>query len=508
MPRPSRRRLLAVVAVMLLTTVLAGCGSSGPGTAPTTSAKVGVGDRGHGFGIALGAEVYWQGTSATDADLDAIAAAGLGSIRLPVFWSAIQPVGPSVSLWSVVDHIVDGARARGLQVMATVGGSPPWAGDPAANGGPYAAPRDIGQWSTFVRAVAQRYKGRVSTYEVWNEPNSSVFFAPRVDPARYTQLLRAAHAAIEQTDPAATVVAGALGTVVDTATTGDPVDFVRQMYADGAAGSFDALSVHPYKYDLGLSEAWTVPDSPGRQIAEMRRLMDDNGDGGKRMWATEYGLPTSAVGLDRQAAMIAGFAGDWQQLPFAGPVFWYTLRDKASGVPDDEDNFGLIRTDRSPKPAVRVVADLARSGVTPSPDAQRFADAPLDADGGEIVSPVFRATRSGVLARFQRDAAVYLTPRGYVTTTPRVALAAISADTYPIGLYGDDHQDLADGTTVFATDDGGVHVIGGGVMDAWSRSLGAALTDETPVGGGAVRVDFQRGSITWSPDRGAIRSMS
>ncbi|MGZ8176315.1 cellulase family glycosylhydrolase [Williamsia sp. SKLECPSW1] len=512
MRRLLRGRVLAAVMVALVGVGVVACGSSDPGRAPapspSPSTSDGIAAQGHGFGIALGAEVYWQGTAATDADLDAIAAAGLGSIRVPVFWAAIQPTGPAAYTWSVVDHLVDGARARGLRVLATVGGSPAWAGDPAAGGGPYAAPRDVSEWATFVRATAEHLRGRVSAYEIWNEPNSSMFFAPKVDAGRYTRLLRAAHASIAAVDPRVTVLAGALGTVIDTATTTDPVDFLRTMYDDGAAGSFDAVSVHPYKYDLGLAEAWTVPESPGRQIAEMRRIMGDHGDGGKQLWATEYGLPSSRVGLDRQAQMISGFGRDWRQLPFAGPVFWYTLRDRATGVPDDEDNFGVIRTDRTPKPAAQVVVDYARAGVTPGPDAERFAGAPLDPSGGEIVSPVFRATRSGVLARFQRDAVVYLTPSGFVTTTPRIALAAIGADSYPTGLYADDHQDLADGTSVFATDLGGVHVIGGGVMDGWSRSLGAALTDEIPVGGGAVRVDFQRGSITWSPDRGAVRSMS
>ncbi|GAA2070660.1 cellulase family glycosylhydrolase [Williamsia deligens] len=507
MRRPLPRRLTTVIVVILAALGPVACGADGPSGAPPSSAVSPIVRDAHGFGVAMGAEVFYEAAAAASADLSAAAAAGVGSIRLPVFWAAVQPFGPDTFTWSVVDRLVDTARSKGLQVLASVGGSPPWAADPTVTG-PYSAPRDVGAWDRFVGALAQRYRGRIAAYEIWNEPNSSMFFAPRVDASLYTRLLRDAHRAIRAADPDATVVAGALGTVVDTTTTSDPVDFLRQMYADGAAGSFDALSVHPYKYDLGLGQAWAIPDSPGRQIAEMRRLMGDHGDGGKKMWVTEYGLPTSAVGVDRQARMLADFGRDWVQLPFAGPVFWYTLRDRATGRTDDEDNFGVLRSDFTPKPAASVVTDYARDGVSPGADAARFSDAPLPPDGGEVVSPVFRATRSGVLARFQRDAAVYATPRGFVTTTPQVALAAITADTYPTGLFGDDHQDLADGTTVFTSDIGGVHVIGSGVMDGWVRSLGAAVTDEMPAGGGSVKVDFDHGSITWSPDRGAMRSQS
>ena len=45
--------------------------------------------------------------------------------------------------------------------------------------------------------VATRYKGKVSAYEVWNEPNGKVFWDPEPDAAQYTELLKAAYPAIK-----------------------------------------------------------------------------------------------------------------------------------------------------------------------------------------------------------------------------------------------------------------------------------------------------------------------
>ena len=51
---------------------------------------------------------------------------------------------------------------------------------------------------------------------------------------------------------------------------------------------------------------------------------------------------------------------DW---PWAGPLFVYSLRDRARAAADDiEDHFGLLRVDGDPKPAAAIVRSLADVG--------------------------------------------------------------------------------------------------------------------------------------------------
>jgi len=50
---------------------------------------------------------------------------------------------------------------------------------------------------------------------------------------------------------------------------------------------------------------------------------------GRRVgWATEYGEPTSSVDEATQADYIRDFLTTWRSLPYTGPAFIYTLRDR------------------------------------------------------------------------------------------------------------------------------------------------------------------------------------
>jgi hypothetical protein len=89
-------------------------------------------------------------------------------------------------------------------------------------------------------------------------------------------------------------------------------------------------------------------------------VMADNGDGGKTIWCTEYGEPTSSVDDATQAEYIRDMITTWRTLPFAGPVFIYTTRDLDTSSTKDSDTFGVYRTDWTPKPAQRVVQSLAQ----------------------------------------------------------------------------------------------------------------------------------------------------
>jgi polysaccharide biosynthesis protein PslG len=283
--------------------------------------------------------------------LDELQSLGVTDVRIAVPWIFVQPNSSQSYDWSKVDMVVDAAAARNMGVLGVISGTPTWAGFPI-NGHPSPA-----VYADFASAVATRYQGKISAYEIWNEPNGVTFWSP-VSAKAYTDLLKAAYPAIKAADPSATVIGGVLGAVGDIAgISTNAASFVNQMYADGAHGFFDALSFHPYHYVTPFSKG-TLAGDPIEQVAAIRALMLANGDGALKLWATEYGLPTSEVSQAQQAAYIHDFVVAWQQVQGAGPMFIYTTRDAATGAFDDEANFGIFTTNWSPKIAAGTVAAL------------------------------------------------------------------------------------------------------------------------------------------------------
>jgi hypothetical protein len=91
--------------------------------------------------------------------------------------------------------------------------------------------------------------------------------------------------------------------------------------------------------------------------------MVDNGDGGKKIWMTEIGAPTSApsaagVSQDEQARQITDILWKSSQSGFSGPAFIFSIRDVNTADQDNEqDNFGaLLTSDWQPKVAASVLA--------------------------------------------------------------------------------------------------------------------------------------------------------
>ena len=218
-----------------------------------------------------------------------------------------------------------------------------------------------------------------------------------------TKLLKQAYTAIKAADPNITVVGGVLGAGATIGTlTVNPVTFLQQMYADGAAGSFDALSFHPYNYTSTFSQGKLFPNSAIDQLNQMRTLMNANGDASKLIWTTEYGEPsTEAGGEAQQAAYVQDFLSTWSTLKGVGPMFLYSLLDD-----DENDNLGLFKDDWTPKAAVAVVtawlaahptADppaIATAATTAAADAAAVAaDPPADPPANPIVSMVASAAQ-------------------------------------------------------------------------------------------------------------------
>jgi hypothetical protein len=284
-------------------------------------------------------------------------ATGVRSVRLLMPWAGIQP-SPDAYDWGQADLIINAANARGIAVVGLLNSTPGW----ATRGAPIASPPDSAEtYGDFAGAVASHFAGRIAAYELWNEENAVQFWASGPqgpEPGRFADLLKAAYPRIKAADGGATVVGGGLSPTINFfSITMSPVTFVERMYAAGAKGFFDALAYHPYLY-AGPNARFSK--SGARDLYDgIRQQMIDNGDGGKQIWATEYGDSTPEVDEATQAARIQDFITTWRGLPGAGPAFVYTTRDRKTGSSDPQDNYGVYRTDWTPKPAADVVRSLA-----------------------------------------------------------------------------------------------------------------------------------------------------
>lgn len=316
------------------------------------------------FGVA-DSHLYDLGPEALTARLSELQALGVTDLRIAVPWVYIEPAKGSYN-WAKMDAVVEAATAMGFTLTGAVTATPTWAGLPLAG-----AP-DPDTYAAFAGSVAERYGSQIAAYEVWNEPNGVIFYAP-VDPAGYTRMLKAAYSAIKAANPDAMVVAGALGaTGTVSGITLSPQQFLAQMYDAGAAGYFDALSYHPYHYTLPFSAGAGTINAPLEQVKALYALMVANGDGDKRIWATEYGTATTpgwGVTQSEQAALLRDFLTAWSQLSYTGPAFVYTSQDAQTGILNHEYNFGLFTSDGKPKPAAQVLAELIEaSGLGELPD--------------------------------------------------------------------------------------------------------------------------------------------
>ncbi|WP_304114921.1 cellulase family glycosylhydrolase [Mycolicibacterium bacteremicum] len=394
-------------------------------------------------------ELYFMTPEEVDVALDTMQSLGVTQVRIFVPWRAVEPA-PGVYNWTEVDKVVDAAYERGIAVLGAVTSTPTWASD--VQDSAYGAPRNPEDFGSFMGALAERYgagegdpeTARISAYEIWNEPQSFVFWNPRPDPAAYTELLKAGYTAVKEVDPTGTVVGGVVTAGLSWGGVNiNPVEFVQTMYESGAAGYFDALSYHPYNYDWKFGDGFGNEISAVGQLQAMQALMEQYGDGDKEVWTSEYGLPTSYVSEAQQAEFIGDFLDTWSELDGVGPQFIYSLVDRNSASTEVEDTWGLFRDDYTPKQAAAVVqAWIAENGPVPDGgipvdelptlDELPTVEVPTDPVTEEPTAPVDPVAEA--VANWQAalaEAAANWAAAWGQTTTPTATTQPVSATTEP-----------------------------------------------------------------------------
>jgi polysaccharide biosynthesis protein PslG len=247
-------------------------------------------------------------------------------------------------------------------VLGIIDYCPAWAnGGRSSNKYPPLYPSDYG---AFAGSLATYFAPLgVHAWEIWNEPNLSEFWMPAANPAYYVQLLQHAYTALKRVDPLAVVITGGLSQHLTSNLNVGVLDFLRAIYTHGGRGFFDAVANHPYDSPRLPSEGYNWRQMFGTSPS-MLSIMEANGDGGKRIWITEIGAPTSGidpygtvVSEARQAEILSQAYALAATSPWAGPVFWYNLQDYCPWDPAREVGcfYGIVRYDGSGKAAAEAL---------------------------------------------------------------------------------------------------------------------------------------------------------
>jgi hypothetical protein len=272
--------------------------------------------------------------------------AGVGAVRLPIQWDAVEPT-PGARQLAGVDRFVGAAAAAGLRIMAVVGGAPPWARQfPDRHGSPPASPasfatvmgmlvRRYGPNGAFWRAHPRLPPHPVHIWQLWNEPNVALFWdggASSFDedpawPRAYAALARAAIPAVRAVDPRARIV---LAGLANTSWEG----LRALLTADRSLGHLvNAVAIHPYT---------ARPDGVVTVVRMARQVLDEFGYYDLPIAVSEWGWTSDGGSVSpfgfSQAGQAARAARGLRLLVAArrslrlSSTFWFTW-----ATPDDGD---------------------------------------------------------------------------------------------------------------------------------------------------------------------------
>lgn len=292
----------------------------------------------------FGAQTHFgQFRPGVDDILDLIKVAGIGWVRDEVYWSEIEKEKGTFRFPHAYDYYLMAARARGIQVLLILDFS-----NCLYTGSEKRAPATETERQAFARycreVVTRCAPLGVRHYEIWNEPNASTFWRPQPNPEDYVRLLETAYRACKEADPGATVLG--------CSTAGVDLDFIGRVMRAGGAGFMDGVSFHPYCQPLP-PERRLLTD-----ISKVIKLAPD-----KPLWITEFGYPThaGAAGVDEETQanyLVRAFLLA-RTFPAVNRFSWYDFQNDGEDPDEGEFNFGLVRMNKTPKPAYGAYKTMA-----------------------------------------------------------------------------------------------------------------------------------------------------
>ena len=226
----------------------------------------------------------------------------VGWVKVQVSWKLYQPHPDSYAedRLAELDDLVEAANNNDIQVLLSVSKAPEWSRPTTELDGP---PADYDLYRDFMAFLGDRYQGRVSAYELWNEPNlQREWNGSPLSAADLTRLIATGASGLRQADPGAYTISGAPAVtgINDGITAIDDRLFLRGMLDAGIGEIVDGIGAHPYGWANPPDSSHSDPDSSvathnnhpsfffGDTLSDYGALLAEYGVT-DQLWVTEFG---------------------------------------------------------------------------------------------------------------------------------------------------------------------------------------------------------------------------
>ncbi len=207
-------------------------------------------------------------------------------------WAYIQPTDRNRFDWEHADLVADAALENGITLIARIDGVPNWA-KPADKTWRYLDREHYADYGDFVYAFVSHFKGRISHYIIWNEPNLASEWGQRApDPQGYADLLKVAYKRAKEADPAALVMLAGLAPNLEREASSvamNDLTYLQRLYEAGAAPYFDAVAAHSYGVTAPADDTAGPKKLNFARVEELHKVMLAHGDSAKSVYITEGG---------------------------------------------------------------------------------------------------------------------------------------------------------------------------------------------------------------------------
>ncbi len=333
----------------------------------------------YGFNIAWRADE--DGGQFNEYTRQAVDTAGFNWVKFQVHWSEIQR---EPDWWdpAPVDRMMEIYEGTDTRIMISVVGAPDWARDPEGE----QLLADFEPFVGFMSFMADRYRGRVDAWEIWNEQNMAHEMHGTVRVSDYAYLLEAGYRGVKDADPDALVVFGGLTPtgINDPEVAVNDVEYLEAfyLYGDGHyAQFFDIMGMHLNATNNPPDT--TYPENPGPgewsdhnsfyflRGQDLRQVMSEFGDD-REVWVTEFGWTTEnqAGGYeygadnteeDQANYLVGAFDVAREQMPWISGMFVWNLNFTTLVTPEDEKYpWSVLNNNWSPRPAYNALQEMPK----------------------------------------------------------------------------------------------------------------------------------------------------